>query len=211
MVNRITRITAELSTVRHEYVLRRGRIGALRELLRINDFIDMDGSPKQGSRLTPFARLYFSQRGGLVAAALRQVHALRAKNRIAEHVPTNPSIRKEIVPHSVTMLVPDNRIDRRVLLSGRSLFQAGWQVTIISAPYPEPIDNDQLDFPELSIIRVDTTRSIRIPSMLCQRTGFTMAIGNAFTSITTNFWPPLCSIRRRCTWPMTCRFSPPPQ
>ena len=163
LVNRITTITAELSTVRHEYVLRRGPIGALRELLRINDFIDMDGSPKQGSRPTPFARLYFSQRRGLVAAALRQVHALSAKNRIAEHAPTNPSIRKEIAPHTVTMLVPDNRIDRRVLLSGRSLFQAGWQVTIISAPYPEPLDHDQLDFPELSIIRVDTTRSIRIP------------------------------------------------
>jgi glycosyltransferase involved in cell wall biosynthesis len=163
MVDRITTITAELNIVRHEYVLRRGRIGALRELLRINDFIDMDGSPKQGSRPTPFARFYFSQRRGLVAAALRQVHALCAKNRIAEHAPTNPSIGKEIAPHTVTMLVPDNRIDRRVLLSGRSLFQAGWQVTIISAPYPEPIDHDQLDFPELSIIRVDTARSIRIP------------------------------------------------
>src|SRR5205823_7904918 len=128
MVDRITTITAELNIVRHEYVLRRGRIGALRELLRINDFIDMDGSPKQGSRPTPFAKFYFSQRRGLVAAALRQVHALCAKNRIAEHAPTNPSIGKEIAPHTVTMLVPDNRIDRRVLLSGRSLFQAGWHV-----------------------------------------------------------------------------------
>jgi glycosyltransferase involved in cell wall biosynthesis len=60
--------------------------------------------------------------------------------------------------------VPDDRIDRRVLLSGRSLNMAGSTVTIIAAPYPEGVDQDQLDYPELAIIRVDTTRAIQIPS-----------------------------------------------
>src|ERR1700730_9673141 len=164
LVNRITTITAELSTVRHEYVLRRGPIGALRELLRINDFIDMDGSPKQGSRPTPFARLYFSQRRGLVAAALRQMHALRAKNRVIRHDAANLPTIKEIAPHTITMLVADDRIDRRVLLSGRSLHIAGWKVAIISVPYPDLVDHDQVEFPELLISRVDTTRAVNLRS-----------------------------------------------
>jgi glycosyltransferase involved in cell wall biosynthesis len=136
----------------------------LRELLRINDFIDMDGSPKQGSRPTPFARLYFNQRRGLVAAALRQVHALRAKSRVIRHDAANLPTIKEIAPHTITMLVADDRIDRRVLLSGRSLHIAGWKVAIISVPYPDLVDHDQVEFPELLISRVDTTRGVNLRS-----------------------------------------------
>jgi glycosyltransferase involved in cell wall biosynthesis len=162
-VNRIATITGELNIARHDSVLRQGWFGVLREILRINDFIAMDGSPKPGARLTLPARLYFNLRSGLAANCLRKARAVLVKDDAVEHFPADPPRAKEIDPKALTMLVPDNRIDRRVLLSGRSLFAAGWQVKIISAPYPEPIDRDQLDFPELSIIRVDTTRAIQIP------------------------------------------------
>ncbi len=60
------------------------------------------------------------------------------------------------LPRSVTMLVPDTRIDRRVLLQGRTLAAAGVRVTVIAAPYPGPDDLDRAAFPELEIVRVDT-------------------------------------------------------
>jgi glycosyltransferase involved in cell wall biosynthesis len=161
--HRIAEIAGELNVARHDCVLRQGWFGVLREILRINDFIAMDGSPKPDARLTGAARLYFSLRSGLVASCLRKARALLAKDDILEHFPADPPRAEEIDPNALTMLVPDNRIDRRVLLSGHSLFQAGRRVKIIAAPYPEPIDRDQLDFPELSIIRVDTTRAIQIP------------------------------------------------
>ena len=78
-------------------------------------------------------------------------------------VATPPPNTEELIPRTATMLVPDDRIDRRVLLSGRSLSQAGWRITVIAAPYPEPFDQDQLDFPELQIVRVDTGRGVLIP------------------------------------------------
>jgi glycosyltransferase involved in cell wall biosynthesis len=63
---------------------------------------------------------------------------------------------------TVTMLVADTRVDRRVLLSARSLQRAGWLVEIIALPYPEPIDDDRRMFPELSIRRI---RPLRLPAI----------------------------------------------
>ena len=60
------------------------------------------------------------------------------------------------------MLVADTRIDRRVLLSGRSLHRAGWLVEVIALPYPEPIDDDRRMFPELSIRRI---RPLGLPAI----------------------------------------------
>ena len=161
--NRIAAITGELSAARHDCQLRSGRIGALRELLRINDSIDLDGSAKQGTRLTALAKLYFSHRRSLFAAGLRRVHALRAKNRVVEREPADLRPMEEIAPYTITMLVADDRIDRRVLLSARSLYLAGWKVAVISVPYPDLIDHDQVEFPELAISRIDTTRAISLP------------------------------------------------
>lgn len=62
------------------------------------------------------------------------------------------------LPRTVTMIVPDDRIDRRVLLEARTLTQAGAKVLVVAAPYPEPIDLDRLQFPEVDIIRIDTMR-----------------------------------------------------
>jgi glycosyltransferase involved in cell wall biosynthesis len=161
--NRIATISGELSVARHDRQLRSGRIGALRELLRINDSIDLDGSPKQGTRLTALAKLYFSQRRSLFAAGLRRVHALRAKNPVVEREPADLPPMEEIAPYTITMLVADDRIDRRVLLSARSLHLAGWKVAVIAVPYPDLIDHDQVEFPELAISRIDTTRAVSLP------------------------------------------------
>jgi glycosyltransferase involved in cell wall biosynthesis/SAM-dependent methyltransferase len=60
------------------------------------------------------------------------------------------------IPATVTMLVPDDRIDRRVLLEARTLVRKGASVTVIAAPYPGTLDRDALEFPEITIVRIDT-------------------------------------------------------
>ncbi len=58
-------------------------------------------------------------------------------------------------PLTAVMMVHDSRIDRRVLDEARSLAQAGWQVTVIAAPPPEPgyrLDEDL--YPDVTIIRL---------------------------------------------------------
>jgi len=62
------------------------------------------------------------------------------------------------------MLVADTRIDRRVLLSARSLQEAGWAVTVIGMPYPDRTDLDRLMFPEITIERIDPTAPVRLPA-----------------------------------------------
>lgn len=64
------------------------------------------------------------------------------------------------LPATVTMLVADDRIDRRVLHQARTLTQQGASLTIIAAPYPGPRDMDQVEFPELKIFRIDTSRAV---------------------------------------------------
>ncbi|WP_461389167.1 glycosyltransferase [Desulfosporosinus fructosivorans] len=68
---------------------------------------------------------------------------------------------------SVVMLVPDDRIDRRVLLEARSLRKAGWQVTVIAAP--PPFTGYRLDeecFPEIKIVRIDGEKAAKLPTSL---------------------------------------------
>jgi glycosyltransferase involved in cell wall biosynthesis len=67
------------------------------------------------------------------------------------------------LPSTVTMLVPDDRIDRRVLLQGRSLARRGVEVTVVAAPYPDATDGDAAQFPELTIVRIDASRAVRRP------------------------------------------------
>ena len=55
---------------------------------------------------------------------------------------------------AITMLVADNVIDRRVLLSARSLDRAGWRVRVIALPHPGLWDDDQRMFPEIDIFRI---------------------------------------------------------
>lgn len=63
------------------------------------------------------------------------------------------------LPKSVTMLVPDDRIDRRVLLEARTLARAGVDVTVIAAPYPGSVDLDREGFPDIKIERIDTSKA----------------------------------------------------
>ena len=61
----------------------------------------------------------------------------------------------ELTPRrAITMLVADNVIDRRVLLSARSLDRAGWRVRVIALPHPGLWDDDQRMFPEIDIFRI---------------------------------------------------------
>lgn len=63
------------------------------------------------------------------------------------------------LPSTVTMLVADNQIDRRVLQQARTLSRQGVAVTVIAAPAPWPRDLDQAAFPEVAIVRIDTSRA----------------------------------------------------
>jgi glycosyltransferase involved in cell wall biosynthesis/SAM-dependent methyltransferase len=68
-------------------------------------------------------------------------------------------------PRTAVMLVPDDRIDRRVLLQARSLVAAGWRVRVVGAPAPTPGDrHDEDAFPEVEIVRVDASRACVLPA-----------------------------------------------
>jgi glycosyltransferase involved in cell wall biosynthesis len=66
-------------------------------------------------------------------------------------------------PRVVTMLVADDRIDRRVLLQARSLARVGMRVTVIASPYPaeEGQDLDALAWPEIEIVRIQPETQTR--------------------------------------------------
>jgi len=118
----------------------------------------------------------------LLVAAMERLHqvwrrfkALRAKGArkfFQRHRLTEPQQSLEVVaqgpqwePRTAVMLVPDDRIDRRVLLEARSLVRAGWRVTVIAAPPPTPdyhLDEDM--FPEVEIVRVDASVAVDIPT-----------------------------------------------
>jgi glycosyltransferase involved in cell wall biosynthesis/SAM-dependent methyltransferase len=163
MTQRFATLTGELQKLRHERRLRHGLIGAVREILNINNYIGADGNPKSGVQLSLVARLYFRLRRSGLARPLRKVRETLSGNLPVRQVFAHwPSGERRLF-RTVTMLVPDDRIDRRVLLSGRSLSEAGWKVTVLAAPYPGPTDQDQIDFPELHIVRIDTGVVALIP------------------------------------------------
>lgn len=115
------------------------------------------------------------------AAVLRDVRGklrrLRLPASASTRVPTGleasaPPLRKlprigrasaSDLPVAVTMLVADDRIDRRVLLQARSLAREGVDVTVVAAPYPDPVDLDATQFPDVSIVRIDTSRAVLNP------------------------------------------------
>lgn len=69
--------------------------------------------------------------------------------------------------NSTVMLVPDDRIDRRVLLEARSLVKDGWAVTVIAAPPPyEGYRLDEDSFPDINIVRIDGNRAVYVPDEL---------------------------------------------
>jgi glycosyltransferase involved in cell wall biosynthesis len=55
---------------------------------------------------------------------------------------------------TVTMLVADHAIDRRVLQSARTLRDDGWAVHIVALPCLQPADEDQRAFPSVAIHRL---------------------------------------------------------
>jgi glycosyltransferase involved in cell wall biosynthesis/SAM-dependent methyltransferase len=163
MAQRVATLTGELQALRHEQRLRRGALGLMREMLNINDYIGTDGRPKTGVRLPLAARLYFRLRDTALARPLRRARDSLIGNQAVGQVVTEPPRGDAAPARTVTMIVPDDRIDRRVLLSGRSLSEAGWNVTVVAAPYPAPIDQDQIEFPELQIVRIDTGIAAVVP------------------------------------------------
>ena len=68
----------------------------------------------------------------------------------------------------VLMLVGDDRIDRRVLLEGRTLARAGRRVCVIAGPSPGD-EEDERAFPELEIVRIDPAR--RVAPEIARRVG----------------------------------------
>jgi glycosyltransferase involved in cell wall biosynthesis len=153
------RSEAELAAVLR---LRRGPKGAIRELFGVNDHLDANGNIVTEEPWPVGLRLYDWAR--LLRAAIDRpgwawrVAALRARRRIrgAQGHAGRPG--------TITMLVADNRIDRRVLLSARSLQEAGWAVTVIGMPYPDRTDLDRLMFPEITIERINPAAPVRLPA-----------------------------------------------
>lgn len=78
----------------------------------------------------------------------------------------------EPAPNSAVMLVPDDRIDRRVLLEARSLVKVGWSVTVIAAPPPyENYTIDEDSFPDVNIVRIDGDIAVTIQSEMKVKLG----------------------------------------
>ncbi len=106
---------------------------------------------------------------GRVRYAEYAVNALRGlRNRLRRLWPARPApgtaASTTPEPRTAVMLVPDDRIDRRVLLQARSLVAAGWNVRVVGAPAPTPGDrHDEDAFPEVEIVRVDASAAVAIP------------------------------------------------
>ena len=72
---------------------------------------------------------------------------------------------------TITMLVPDDRIDRRVLIQARTLVRNNWRVVVIAAPAREGEEfNDENAFPEVLIERIDTLKAVSNLQHLKQKT-----------------------------------------
>ena len=89
-------------------------------------------------------------------AIRRRLVLPRSKRVRLPQLPLDPPPRTERLGRTAVMLVADDRIDRRVLAQARSLAAQGWQVSVIAAPYPGPVNLDQEAFPEVRITRIDT-------------------------------------------------------
>ena len=151
-----------------ENALRRrsGWRGAVRELLRINAFLEHpDGPTRKSPAVIVYRAWHVWRNGGIAETARAFSEWTRVRAQRREKPPVLASQAPAIPPRTITMLVPDDRIDRRVLLSARSLQEAGWRVTVIAAPYPGQSDGDQEVFPDIKIIRTDTSRYVPPPPL----------------------------------------------
>src|SRR5262249_37966315 len=127
--------------------------GAVRELLAVNEIHD-SASDNLPRTIPVRTRAYFLARRMRKACRL---FASRAKGvSVSATTPWRwgMSGRK-----SITMLVADERIDRRVLLSARSLEESGWHVTVVARPFPHATDQDQADFPDIRVVRIAPRRA----------------------------------------------------
>jgi glycosyltransferase involved in cell wall biosynthesis len=104
----------------------------------------------------------------LLIRARSRLTQMGQKRRISNAAPV-PSLQQggpqktdEGLPLRVTMLVADDRIDRRVLLEARTIAARGAQILVISVPYPDAVDLDQQEFPEVKIIRIDTSKAATV-------------------------------------------------
>jgi glycosyltransferase involved in cell wall biosynthesis/SAM-dependent methyltransferase len=140
----------------------------------------------QAARLDSFAEQLYTLRIVIATCArLRRLwHRLKSTLRQVTaplqstgggQAPSAPAPGADTAPVSVptwesrtaVMLVPDDRIDRRVLLEARSLIRHGWQVTVVAAPPPTPDYRlDEELFPEVHIVRVDASQAVHIPAAL---------------------------------------------
>ncbi|MBI2883518.1 MAG: glycosyltransferase, partial [Candidatus Methylomirabilis oxyfera] len=100
-----------------------------------------------------------------IRRGVRTIRQIRRQFRSHQSVPYAPSF-GSADKNRIVMLVPDNLIDRRVLLEGQALTQAGCEVTVIAAPAPENIPVDDADFPDLTIVRVNPMAAVQIPPEL---------------------------------------------
>ncbi len=93
--------------------------------------------------------------GRIVRRAIRGVlHSAATRLKARGLIP--PRRQPVQPPRIITMLVADDRIDRRVLLQARSLVRAGMRVTVVASPHPaeEAQDLDALAWPEIEILRI---------------------------------------------------------
>jgi glycosyltransferase involved in cell wall biosynthesis/SAM-dependent methyltransferase len=141
VVENAKKLTVALEIARQ----RSGKRGALREFLNLND------NPCNGSgRLMRFVKHVMQWRRSIPPAISNSLSL------------GGPAIRLQ--QKTVTMIVPDDRIDRRVLLEARSLVQAGWRAVVVAAPRPsENYRVDEESFPEVQIVRIDPSHAVTIP------------------------------------------------
>jgi len=140
--------------------LRTGRFGGLREMLGVNDALLPFGVIDPSAPRTHGLRVYLLLRRARDCVGAARALFWQGRDLLPF---VSSRVRKAVgLPstqhRTITMLVADGRIDRRVLLSARSLHQAGWRVRVIASPHPDPRDDDQRMFPEIEIVRIVPSR-----------------------------------------------------
>ncbi len=152
---------SQLAEARLQTDRRRSWRGAVRELAGVNAFLDAQGGPtRRAPAVLVYRALTSVRRRGLAGlwSRLRQHSAQAYSSLPAQRKSVLDAVQRPVLG-TITMLVPDDRIDRRVLLSARTLQGAGWRVTVVAAPYPGPVDGDKVTFPDIEIVRIDTSRA----------------------------------------------------
>ncbi|MFZ2101867.1 MAG: glycosyltransferase, partial [Oricola sp.] len=112
---------------------------------------------------------------------MARILASRVQSKLSPRAKPCPSRAAQGRPEKVTMLVADDRIDRRVLMQARSLVKAGIRTSVIALPHSGSIDADAAAFPGIEIIRIDPSRpSTRLKGEDQTRLGLLAGLGAAF-------------------------------